>query len=65
MLAAACMAGPLKLIVEDDQTKPDLAITKVSKLIDQDHVSVIVGGNNWVLALRTARIRGKETGRVA
>src|SRR6516164_1031308 len=29
---------PLKLIVEDDQTKPEISVTKANKLIDQDQV---------------------------
>ena len=42
---------PLKLIVEDDQTKPEIAVTKVSKLIDQDKVVAIVGGGSGDTAM--------------
>ena len=34
----------VKLIVEDSQAKPDLAVTKAKKLILQDHVQMFVGG---------------------
>jgi len=34
----------VKLIVEDEQAKPDVAVTKAKKLILQDHVHMIVGG---------------------
>jgi branched-chain amino acid transport system substrate-binding protein len=34
----------VKFIVEDDQAKPDVGVTKVKKLILQDHVSLFVGG---------------------
>jgi branched-chain amino acid transport system substrate-binding protein len=42
---------PLKLIVEDDQTKPEIAVTKASKLIDQDKVVAIVGGGSGDTAM--------------
>src|SRR5476651_1743531 len=32
------------LIVEDDQAKPDLGVTKARKLILSDHVQMFVGG---------------------
>jgi branched-chain amino acid transport system substrate-binding protein len=34
----------VKLIVEDSQAKPDLAVTKARKLILEDHVQVFMGG---------------------
>jgi branched-chain amino acid transport system substrate-binding protein len=34
----------VKLIVEDDQGKPDLGVTKAKKLILQDHVNLFIGG---------------------
>ena len=34
----------VKFIVEDDQAKPDLGVTKAKKLILQDHVQMFVGG---------------------
>ena len=34
----------VKLIVEDDQGKPDVGITKAKKLILQDHVQMFIGG---------------------
>jgi hypothetical protein len=34
----------MKLIVEDDQAKPDLGVTKAKKLILSDKVQMIVGG---------------------
>jgi branched-chain amino acid transport system substrate-binding protein len=34
----------VKLIVEDDQAKPDTGVTKAKKLILQDHVQLFVGG---------------------
>jgi branched-chain amino acid transport system substrate-binding protein len=34
----------VKLIVEDNQAKPDAAVTKAKKLILQDHVQLFIGG---------------------
>jgi branched-chain amino acid transport system substrate-binding protein len=34
----------VKLIVEDDQAKPDVGVTKAKKLILQDHVQMFIGG---------------------
>jgi len=34
----------VKLIVEDSQAKPDLAVTKARKLILEDHVQMFIGG---------------------
>jgi branched-chain amino acid transport system substrate-binding protein len=34
----------VKFIVEDDQAKPDLGVTKAKKLVLQDHVHMFVGG---------------------
>jgi branched-chain amino acid transport system substrate-binding protein len=34
----------VKLIVEDSQAKPDLAVTKARKLILEDHVQMYIGG---------------------
>lgn len=34
----------VKLIVEDDQGKPDTGVTKAKKLILQDHVQMFIGG---------------------
>jgi branched-chain amino acid transport system substrate-binding protein len=34
----------VKLIVEDDQAKPDVGVTKAKKLILQDHVHMFIGG---------------------
>lgn len=42
---------PIKLIVEDDQTKPELSVNKSLKLIDQDKVLAIVGGNSGDTAM--------------
>ena len=51
---------PLQLIVEDDQTKPDISVTKVAKLIDQDHVLAIVGGNSGDTAMAIGAIVEKK-----
>ncbi|MGE0629747.1 MAG: ABC transporter substrate-binding protein [Hyphomicrobiaceae bacterium] len=51
---------PLKLVVEDDQTKPDLAVTKVLKLIDEDHVLAIVGGNSGDTAMAIGAIAERK-----
>lgn len=42
---------PIKLIVEDDQSKPELSVNKTLKLIDQDKVLAIVGGNSGDTAM--------------
>jgi branched-chain amino acid transport system substrate-binding protein len=34
----------VKFIVEDDQAKPDLGVTKAKKLVLQDHVHMFIGG---------------------
>ena len=34
----------VKLIVEDDQAKPDLGVTKAKKLVLQDKVQMFIGG---------------------
>jgi branched-chain amino acid transport system substrate-binding protein len=34
----------VKLIVEDDQAKPDVGVTKAKKLVLQDHVNMFIGG---------------------
>jgi len=34
----------VKLIVEDDQAKPDVGVTKARKLVLQDHVHMFIGG---------------------
>jgi branched-chain amino acid transport system substrate-binding protein len=34
----------VKLIVEDDQAKPDVGVTKAKKLVLQDHVHMFIGG---------------------
>ena len=34
----------VKLIVEDEQAKPDVGVTKAKKLILQDHVHMFIGG---------------------
>ena len=34
----------VKLIVEDEQAKPDVGVTKAKKLILQDHVQMFIGG---------------------
>jgi branched-chain amino acid transport system substrate-binding protein len=34
----------VKFIVEDEQGKPDLAVTKAKKLVLQDHVNLFIGG---------------------
>src|SRR5262245_37166367 len=36
--------APVKFIVEDEQAKPDTAVTKAKKLILQDKVHMLVGG---------------------
>ena len=42
------------LIVEDEQGKPDVAVTKAKKLVLQDHVDMFIGG---VLASTATRSR--------
>src|SRR5579862_9849819 len=34
----------VKFVVEDDQAKPDLGVTKAKKLVLQDHVQMFIGG---------------------
>ncbi len=50
----------IKLIVEDDQTKPELAVTKAVKLIDQDKVLAIVGGNSGDTAMAIGALAEKK-----
>ncbi len=51
---------PLKLIVEDDQTKPELAVPKALKLIDQDKVLAIIGGNSGDTAMAIGTMTEKK-----
>jgi branched-chain amino acid transport system substrate-binding protein len=37
-------SADVKLVVEDDQGKPDASITKAKKLVLQDHVQIFMGG---------------------
>lgn len=34
---------PVELIIEDDELKPDVAITRAKKLVDSDEVDIVVG----------------------
>ncbi|MEI9803930.1 MAG: ABC transporter substrate-binding protein [Pseudolabrys sp.] len=45
----------VKLIVEDDQAKPDLGVTKAKKLILSDKVQMFVGGVLASTAMRWRR----------
>ncbi len=37
------LGKPVELDVYDDQSKPDIALQGASKLVDQDHVSIVLG----------------------
>jgi branched-chain amino acid transport system substrate-binding protein len=37
------LGKPIELVFYDDQTKPDQAVQGVAKLVDQDHVPIILG----------------------
>ncbi len=51
----------VKLVVEDDQTKPELSVAKTNKLVGQDHVLAIVGGNSGDSAMAIgATVEKKE-----
>jgi len=51
----------VKLIVEDDQTKPELSVAKTNKLVSQDNVLAIVGGNSGDSAMAIgATVEKKE-----
>jgi branched-chain amino acid transport system substrate-binding protein len=41
--AGGVMGKPIELVYYDDQSRPDQAVQGVNKLIDQDHVPVILG----------------------
>jgi branched-chain amino acid transport system substrate-binding protein len=51
---------PIKLIIEDDQTKPELSVAKVTKLIAQDGVLALVGGNSGDTAMAIGAIAEKR-----
>jgi branched-chain amino acid transport system substrate-binding protein len=51
----------LKLIVEDDQTKPEIAVTKASKLIDHDKVLAIVGANSGDTAMAIGALAERKS----
>jgi branched-chain amino acid transport system substrate-binding protein len=40
----ASAGAKVKFILEDDQAKPDLGVTKVKKLVLQDKVNIFIGG---------------------
>src|ERR671937_1404427 len=42
---------PVQLVREDDEGKPDVALTKVRKLVERDRVSFIIGPVNSAVAL--------------
>jgi branched-chain amino acid transport system substrate-binding protein len=42
---------PIQLIVEDTETKPDVALTKVKKLVEQDRADVLLGPMSTASAL--------------
>lgn len=43
--AGGVQGRPLEVIFEDDQSKPDVAVTATNKLINQDQVIAILGGS--------------------
>jgi branched-chain amino acid transport system substrate-binding protein len=56
--------GPkVKFIVEDEQAKPDTAVTRAKKLILQDKIHMLIGGPAGVERLRAgARQHGRQDG---
>src|SRR5207247_10462075 len=42
---------PVRLIVDDDEAKPDVALTKTKKLVESDKVHVILGPVSSAIAL--------------
>ncbi len=42
---------PIQLIKEDDEAKPDVALTKLKKLVERDRVDLLVGPVSSVVAL--------------
>jgi len=51
---------PIELIVEDDQTKPEISVSKVNKLITKDKVLAIVGGNSGDCAMSIGAIAERQ-----
>lgn len=52
--AGGVNGSPLELIIEDDGTDPNKAVTAVSKLINQDKVSVIIGASGTAQTMAMA-----------
>jgi branched-chain amino acid transport system substrate-binding protein len=50
----------LQLIVEDDQSKPELSVSKINKLITQDKVVAVVGGTSGDAAVAEGVIAQKN-----
>src|SRR5215475_14120897 len=53
--------APVKFIVEDEQGKPDTAVTKAKKLVLQDKVQMFVGGLLASSGYALAPVRTAET----
>lgn len=51
---------PIELVIEDDQSKPDVTVTAANKLIFQDKVMAIIGGNFGSSALALSPITEKN-----
>jgi branched-chain amino acid transport system substrate-binding protein len=41
--AGGVLGRQIRVVVEDDQSKPEVAVTAVQKLISEDHVSAVIG----------------------
>lgn len=41
----------IQLVIEDDEAKPDVALTKTKKLVEHDNVQMLVGTNNSGVAI--------------
>jgi len=44
-------AGEIQLLREDDEGKPDVALTKLRKLVERDHVQFVIGPVNSSVAM--------------
>lgn len=53
--AGGVLGRPIKIIIEDDQTKPNEAVTAVNKLLQQDKVVAVLGSSTSAstLAMKT------------
>ena len=52
--------GPIELVLEDDEGKPDVAVSAVAKVVQRDRVAAVIGPINSSNCLASMRVTQKE-----